>query len=167
MVSMKESRADRNLPPHDARAEAEAVGHAVATAEGAELVFARLDPGDLYDHRHRRILEACRLVADVGRRFTAPMTDDDARELWPMTRPLSEHVRIGAISVVADVHVSEVRRLVEGRSTFADTAAQYPPRVATAARRRHAIALAAEVREALEAGEPAAGLVAALAEVAA
>lgn len=139
--------------PRDDRAEREVIGHAIASARGAELVLERLDPADLYDGRLRRLLEATRHLADIHR-FTMPLTGEEIQALGPMTPPSSEHVRIGAAAVIADEVIGEVRRLVDDRSTMLDVAGQFPRRVAEAARRRRATLALDDARKRLGAGEP-------------
>jgi hypothetical protein len=137
--------------PRDDRAEREVTGHAIATARGAELAFERLDPADLYDARLRRLLEASRHLADVHR-FITPLTDEEIQALWPMSPPSSEHVRIGAAAVIADEVIAYVRQLVGERSTFQDTAGQFPPRVTEAAEKRRAMMALGDALRALQDG---------------
>lgn len=129
--------------PTAERAEAEAVGTAVADAVGFAIAAEHVTAGDFYRPSFGRLFDACAGLGDVARGW-------DSSE------------RIGLAARAAGVGEAEVRRLVDQRSRFHDTNGHFARLVADAARRRRAMAAAAEMFNRLGAGasvEEAAALV--------
>lgn len=120
--------------PHDECAEREALGCAVGTAEGYRIAAGIVTPEDFYAPRFGRLFAACAHLGQVH---------DDV--LYAARR-----IRLAARA--AGVDEAEVRRLVDERSRFHDTHGEFARRVAEAARRRRAMAAAAEAYNALAAG---------------
>ena len=121
------------LIPFDPDAEFEVTGNAVRTPVGYAIAAAVMSADDLYTPRYRRLFEACADLADVGGGWDS-----------------SDRIRLAAEA--ADVPEAEVRRLVDDGSRFHDVYGEFASRVADAARRRRAMAAAAEAYNAIGAG---------------
>lgn len=116
--------------PYDPQAEAEVVGNAVRTDKGFRIAAAVVTPGDFYTPKFARLFAASAELGDVPHGWDS-----------------SERIRLAAAA--ADVDEAEVRALVFDGSRFHDVHGEFAHRVAEVARRRRAMAAAAEVFNAL------------------
>lgn len=120
--------------PYDGLAEAEVIGCAVGTDTGYRIAAAIVGPADFYTPRYGRLFAACAQLGQVN---------DDV---------LYAALRVRLAARAAGIDEAEVRRLVDERSRFHDTHGEFAARVAEAARRRRAMAAAAEAYNAIAAG---------------
>jgi hypothetical protein len=125
------------LIPVDADAEITVVGSALASEAGAVLA-AEVDPAHLHDLTRRRVFEA---IFEVP----ADVVDDDAVWADAMAKgdfSLAAHGcvrRVELVSVLTDVPIPYLARLVRDRSVATDSTGYFARRVREAAEARAAI----------------------------
>lgn len=119
--------------PYDEQAEFEVAGCVVRTPVGHAIAARVVTADDFYTPRYRRLFAACADLADVGGGWDS-----------------SDRIRLAAEA--ADVPEAEVRALVVDGSRLHDVYGEFAHRVADAARRRRAMAAAAEAFNAIGGG---------------
>lgn len=111
--------------PYDASAERSLAGSAVAADRAYQAIARQLDLADIYDLTARRVVEACAELVGIGP--------------WPEQGEVtSRSARIGAVAVLTDLLLVEVRQLVAEAVTV-DHPERLVARVHDAARRRRAM----------------------------
>lgn len=136
----------------DLQNEAIVVACAVASARGAELAHARLQPEDISSHSLSQIFAATR---DLAEHHTPTETEalqwaicrvagDPAPDIWPSDRRLHD------IAARVHVPVGDLHELIARRPVHADETGRYARRVREASRRRQLQSAAVELLLTLE-----------------